>query len=47
MKRAKIILDKLLHPPVGIIIFLPLAAFSGLIYIPRFRYLPVGNVHVL
>ena len=33
MKRAKIILNKLLHPPVVVIIILPLAAFSGLIYV--------------
>ena len=33
MKKAKIILNKILHPPVGVIIILPIIAFAGLIYI--------------
>lgn len=33
MKRAEIVLKKLLHPHIGIIIILPLIAFAGLIYI--------------
>ena len=33
MKKAKIILDKILRPPVLIVIILPVIAFAGLIYI--------------
>ncbi len=33
MKKAKIIINKILHPPVGVIIILPVIAFAGLIYV--------------
>ena len=29
MKKAKIIINKILHPPAGVIIILPVIAFAG------------------
>lgn len=33
MKKAKLVLDKILRPPVWVIVILPVIAFAGLIYI--------------
>ena len=33
MKKAKIIINKILHPPAGVIIILPVIAFAGVIYV--------------
>lgn len=33
MKKAKLVLDKILRPPVWVVVILPVIAFAGLIYI--------------